>query len=410
MSKVTYTLISLYFFTLHADQLHIPFGLWNIRFNNVLALFLIIYLSINKRLTLKLPYPILFSLLLLCLSMTISYFASADFVRSTGYYLMFYFTLICYFFLPILLISNYSVIRILNIYISSFYYVGLYATIQFLLSLIGIYDPFANQKLSFMVRPNAFAYEPSFYALYLAPGVFFVNYLAINRIRLFNSYNTVLINIYYILSTSTGIVIGYLVFLLLMLKKIKKILFPIAIMISVTIILYSLFPFFFETFYFKLFVVDLTQHHSFYERWIQIENSFHVFKNNPIFGVGIGGVGTYIYEGYISGEPYLLRATENNLTVKSFDPMNVMTEILASLGLFGMIAFLIFFYSIRKQVKCAIKINRYSLSKAYVLSGLLISSILALIVLQMNQGLFRTYTWVHLGVTLGVALKWSRDA
>ncbi|MFD1383500.1 O-antigen ligase family protein, partial [Rhodanobacter aciditrophus] len=287
--------------------------------------------------------------------------------------------------------------------IYSFFAVGAYACIQLILSFFGINDPFANQKLSFMVRPNAFAYEPSFYALFMVPMVFYFNNLYLIYKARGVGFRVLLLNIFYLASTSTGTVFAYIIYLMMSISKIQRLLPYIVLVLLLIILSYPFFSDIYDTFFFKFFRWDFYNHWSFRERWGQIVNSYFVFKDNPIFGVGLGGVGMYIFERYSQGQDYYLRASETLLTFKSFDPMNVTTEILASQGVFGVVCYLIFLLFLFGKVKYAIKRAQLNEEKA-MLKSLLVATVLMLVVLQFNQGVFRTYIWVQMAVLYSASM------
>lgn len=387
----------LYFFTLHADQLSIPMYLWNFRVNNLIAFLLFVFLVAYRRGILpKIDFNILIGISLIVLSLVISTLLSAQVVRSLGYLLLAIYTFAFYFYLVYVLSETLGFINFFKLYVSSFLFVGLYALIQLVLSILGFDDPFANQKLSFMVRPNAFAYEPSFYALYMTPIVFYFNHLFLVYRSRERKLKVVLFNVLFLISTSTATVFSYIIYAFLNLRKFHK-LFPYILFILVLIFLsYPFFSDIYNMFFFKFFRWDFYNHWSFRERWGQIVNSFIVFESNPIFGVGLGGVGMYIFQRYDLGENFYLRSTDHFLTFKSFDPMNVTTEVLASQGVFGFICYSIFLFLFFYRARLAVKISdSYELA---VINSLIMSSIIMLIVLQFNQGIFRTYIWVHLAV------------
>ena len=52
-------------------------------------------------------------------------------------------------------------------------------------------------------------------------------------------------------------------------------------------------------------------------------------------------------------------------------------------------------------------ISTLGLSDLLVIETELISVIVSLVCLQINQALFRSYIWVHLGISLGYVLKFK---
>ena len=121
-----------------------------------------------------------------------------------------------------------------------------------------------------------------------------------------------------------------------------------------------------------------------------------LFKENPIFGVGIGGVGPHLHKVLENG---VVATTLKEMEIH--DPTNVFTEILASLGLVGLMVFGFLFYKywilfkevMQKSLSLTIDERRTAIA-------LMLSLVCTLIVLQFNQGLFRSYIWVHAAITL----------
>lgn len=394
----------LYFFTLHADQLHISVYLWNVRLNNIVALLLFVALLFVRRGYLpKFDQKITFGFLAIIASLFISTLISAHLERSIGYFLLAIYTFIFYFYMVYVLSLVMGFSSLFKIYMYSFFVVGIYASMQLILSIFGMYDPFANQKLGFMVRPNAFAYEPSFYALFMVPVVFYYNNLYIVYKARGVGFRALLLNLFFLLSTSTGTVFSYIIYTTISFFRLRRLLPYMVLVLGLILLSYPFFTNIYDMFFFKFFRWDFYNHWSFRERWGQIENSYFVFKDNPIFGVGLGGVGMYIFQRYTQGEDYYLRASETLITFKSFDPMNVTTEVLASQGVFGAVCYLIFLLFLFGKAKYAIKRAQFDEEKVMIKS-LLVATVLMLVVLQFNQGIFRTYIWVQMAVLYSASM------
>ena len=118
-----------------------------------------------------------------------------------------------------------------------------------------------------------------------------------------------------------------------------------------------------------------------------------LFLENPFFGVGLGGVGKELYMQHHFGDAAVLLTNPTLEQLEPFDPMNVTTEILASLGLFGTFAFALLLF------RCAKYLRPHT--------PFFLSTIVMLTALQFNQGLFRPYVWVHLALALGYVHKKS---
>ena len=131
---------------------------------------------------------------------------------------------------------------------------------------------------------------------------------------------------------------------------------------------------------------------------------------NPIFGVGLGGYPCYLMDAFLQGDSSFLYLggrswiLDSLNPVKSFEAMNVFTELLASLGIVGLCAFGTLLYGLFAQVR-SVRVPEKRM--AY---SLLVSMLVTLIVLQFNQGIFRTYIWVHLALIYAYLEKTTSPA
>jgi O-antigen ligase len=308
--------------------------------------------------------------------------------------------------------------KIFNIYWLSFKVIGFYAVMQLVFSAFGIMDPFLRQFLGKLARPHAMAYEPSFYALYMCLFVMFYNAMfVLGESKVFKISKFVplfIVNILLIVSTSTGAFFAYLIFLGIVFcfsflkdlkehaKVIRKNLLKLSgFLIFVFSLFASFFPKVFLSTFFKFFVGLALTHWSFTIRLQGMINSWNVFLDYPFFGVGLGGVGPYLYRQF-SPEGDL---PKNLSELEIYDPTNVLTEVLASLGLYGLIVFCLLGCVIVRLFLKAISLPDISKQEKLQASALFISLIVAMIVLQFNQGLFRTYLWVHTAMNVGFFLK-----
>jgi hypothetical protein len=165
---------------------------------------------------------------------------------------------------------------------------------------------------------------------------------------------------------------------------------------------------FINTFY-KFFTVGFFAHVSFLERWKGIVDAWELFCQFPVFGLGLGGVGYYRYmHAYYEGQNQVYFPTLDLL--EPFDPTNMFTEILASLGLYGVIVFSYFGWIIYQIVKKLLKSPIICVANKQTALALLLSVIVMFTCLQFNQGLFRSYIWTHTGVFLGYCLRTIADA
>ncbi len=405
-------LLFLYFITLHADRLSVGLLGSNIRINNVLALFLLAMVVARFRFQLvpiskKLIQPLLWITLSLALSCLFSPYKS----RCIVFVGWFSFTVICYLLIPYLLVKMWDPKQVFSLYCLSFFCVGGYAGLQLVFSILGFNDPFAEQVIAGkIVRPNALCFEPSYYALYMTPFVFLYNYHYLMGFEepffIFKKKSLallVIVNLLYVASTSTSVFFAYFIFLFLILcvqkLSLKTLKFALSLA-ACALLLFCLAPFLFKQFFLKFFFLGFMAHHSFFERFVGIQNAWHIFWEHPFFGVGLGAYPNYLMEAFLRGDNSFLYLQLSHMNpeknpLKYFEAMNVLTELMASLGIGGLLSFGLLFVNYFSEAKKAFIHNKT------LVHSLWISFVVTVIVLQFNQGLFRTYIWVHLGLTFG---------
>ncbi|MCB1180755.1 MAG: O-antigen ligase family protein [Chlamydiia bacterium] len=424
-----YPLFFLYCVTLHADQLGFSLLNFKIRLNNLVALLLLVYLlSRYRNKFIFVDRSLICSVGLLFASMFFSFLLSPYKTRCFFFFGLFGLTTLCYVFLPYWLVLRFDADKLMKMYLASFLIVGSYALCQLLLCLVGIHDPFVQQWISgTLYRPNAFAYEPSFYALYFTPLVVIVNlhYVLNNKNFPWMAFplkrrHVLFVNALFLVSTSTSCYFAYATFALILgilslIPSIRRS-FPTLVKGGTKfvggIFLFSLFlsvvfrkvmSLFFLKFFFAGF-----SHHSVVERWSGIINGINLFLTHPFFGIGMGGYPSFMMNAYLNERTdYIFIYQEKLLPfaanpIKLFEPSNIFTEVLASLGVFGLIALTGFIVSLVSKGIKAIKQNHTQKETLFVL---LVSVLVLAIVLQINQGLFRTYVWAHYAFVYGYCTK-----
>lgn len=414
-------LLFLYFFTLHADRLSLALGSFNVRLNNCFAFLLcLLFFTHCRSKLLRLPPPLFVALLMLTLSVTLSFLFSPYKTRCLPFFGWYGVTIVGYLLLPYLLIHEYDAHKVMRLYIASFLLVGLYAALQLLLSLGGLMDPFVSQVIAErFARPSAFAYEPSYYALYMTPCIVMVNYhFLADRERPFfilgrlTLSKVLFINALYFVSTSTSAFFAFAIFCcaLIFFSEVRRHLFKYLLLSTLLFCALALLsPFLMRTYFLKFFYSGFMSHGSFFERWVGIENAWAAFLSHPYFGVGLGGCPAYFYEMYLSGHSeytFLFSSqafADTSTPLKFLEPMNVLTEVLASLGILGLLSLLTLLYLFVMKAREALMVDR-SLGGA-----LLLSVLLMLIVLQFNQGMLRTYVWTHFTLAYALVEKIVRE-
>jgi nitric oxide reductase large subunit len=86
---------------------------------------------------------------------------------------------------------------------------------------------------------------------------------------------------------------------------------------------------------------------------------------------------------------------------EAFDPTNCFTEVLASLGIAGLLAFVYLGYVFYRSFHEITKDPSIDLESKKIATALFLSLVVMIVALQMNQGLFRPYVWIHAAVVYG---------
>lgn len=232
-------------------------------------------------------------------------------------------------------------------------------------------------------RFSIWFYEPSYLATYLT---FWLTLSLIMLVEKDVSYvkDIVLCLAMMVFSTSTSgfagiafaFVLAYLVWLNkgVSVKKLLVLLIPVVLLVVVRLFA----PGFFYLFIGRIFSGDLNgATGGRIEKWAE---TFNVFLQRPLFGVGPGCYGLYLGQG------------------TDYVPSNVTLELMATLGIFGALAFYLITLSLIINCIKSYKKNRKE-------NALLFAAALALIVftviLQVNQGYLRLYHWMFFGLMDG---------
>lgn len=417
-----------YFMTIPAELLYFKISLFKLRANHVLALWLFVTLCLSQNLRIA-DRKLFIGFLVLLSSFILSAIQGIYPYRSFGYVLVALFTYIIYFLLPLNLILLFDTQKILRLYFVSFLFVGTHAALQLFLSAVGIIDPFVTQYVNpirgaGLARGQAMTYEPSFYALYAIPFVVYANtkYLLETRWNFGAFFKIIGINILLLLSTSTGAFFSYFVFCSVglscsYLPFVRKIVAGLrrnllVFMGGFTLIFCTIGVFFQDLFintFYKFFKMGFFSHWSFLERWKGIVDAWNAFCQFPLFGLGLGGVGYYqCMHTYQEGLAKIHIPTLELIEI--FDPTNMFTEMLASLGFYGLLAFSYFGWVIYRIAYKLLKNPLISLEEKKTTVALLFSVVVMFICLQFNQGIFRSYIWTYLGIFVGYCLKTTANA
>jgi O-antigen ligase len=398
-------LIFLYFLFLSCDVLNLDLVFFKIKLTNGLALLTgAIFIASHRY------YPLLRSFILpftCCLAAFVfSTVGSVSVGFSLGFVLFFVFNYLFYFSLPAALQAFYGFSLTWRIYELSFIAIGCYAMAQVVASLFGIELWNVSQRYGILARGTAFAYEPSYYALYMTPYVFYRAALYVltpkgdpNRHR-----QRLIPHLFLLISTSTGCLFSYLFFCagLLWMHVRRVVRLPIwrifgrvAVGVGSALSCASVvYPEVVWRGFLKFFYIGLVSHHSFIERWRLIESYWILFVEHPLLGIGYGAGGVELFsrkQGYFP-------SVDDMGEVALLGPSNVILEILGGLGLAGATAFGFLLWRINRSFKRAVQATQHlPIERAHVLAmGL--SLFVTFCTLQFNQSIMRCYLWVHLGM------------
>jgi hypothetical protein len=415
------TFIFLYFLTLSADLININISFFQLKLSHLIASAMFLFLLCLKR-SIVIEKRFFFCFLFILSSFFISSLFSLNILRSMTYCSVYVFTYAVYFLVPFSLLYFGDEKKILNLYLISYLCIGTYAAMQFFASIGGVILPFVVQHVVY-ARGSAFAHEPSFYALYAIPFVAYLNTKRIllsesEPVRLVEGIVLFLANLFLLVSTTTTaflfyIVLFFILFTFSYLKfvrtyfcKIRKTLARYVLYFSMIFAGSSLL--FFELFkktFLKYFYFGFFTHESFFDRFKGILLSLSVFCEYPLFGVGLGGVAPYLYKRTLYGDREGALFDYTRLSIQALEPTNVFSEMLGSLGLYGFCAFAILLYLVWKCFRRFLAGHNISRHERINVLSLLISLVVMMICLQINMGFFRSYVWVHLGVSMGYVLK-----
>ncbi len=405
-------LVFVYFVTLSADLLQIKLWLFKPKINHLIAvlLFLVVFLSGQFRVMDKTLFVCFLGLLSAC---CISSLFSCNPLRSLGYAAVAAFSYVMYFLLPLNLFRLFDRRLLLRLYFASFIVIGVHACSQFLCGFFGMIDPFVTQVYGDkLVRAQSWTYEPSYYALFMTPFVVYMNaqFLIAEKKERLSFILIVGCNALLLVSTATSGFFSYFIFLLTCLcllpqyrglfpqffKRICR--FALAFLVFCSGI-GILFTQYISLTYFKFFNWEFFKHISFRERWERITFAWKTFCEHPLWGTGLGDPEQQLYATTHFNNPHILLHHPTLDMFDTFTMTNVFTEVLASLGLYGISVLLLTIYIMIKKLHMARK--NLPRPDQIIIVPLLTSLVVMVLCLQFNQGIFRNYVWVHMAISMG---------
>ncbi|MBP9841765.1 MAG: hypothetical protein KBC64_05000 [Simkaniaceae bacterium] len=408
LENLYYSLIFLYFLTSSMERIHFVFWIFKIKATNFVALFLMGLLLIDRKMVfLDKKHALVFVGLLI--SFTASALCGSYLPRTSVYVIVFILHFFAYYLLTVSLFYYFKRELLLKTYVLSFFAIGIYGIFQLVISIFGFPDRWTGQFYGHIARVNAFCYEPSYYVLYLCPIVFFANYLYFYT-KKFSLMDTLLLYLMMFISLSTSAFFFYLIstaFFFFLKSEGRARIRSFLMRSGCTMLAMGiLFRGIFTSYFLKFFAVGFTSHHSFIGRWRPILLAVEAWLDNPWLGVGAGGMGPYFIV-----KNNILPLNSPKMTydlMTQFDPTNTATDLLASLGVMGMVVYGVVFYLAYVEYKACFSLF-ISDDEKFIIKGLFFSWIMMLVIGQFNPGLFRPYAWIHTGVVFGYIFSVKRE-
>ena len=366
-----------------ADTWGIDVGV-NLRFDQIfLCIFtLLLVIKNHYRLTWNI-WIILFAVFAL-----ISTLFSFNLKRGILFYCSIIYNILFLFYAFQSYVKIYGFKKLIGIFRKTLYVQFCIIVIQFLLKVVFDYEvPFMPGAGEYMGIPrfSLWFYEPSYLATYLT--FWFTLSLYMWLVGKDRSYiKDVLFGlVMFLLATSTtgflGIILAVVLVYIIWLSRgitFKKLMFPLIVLFAFLIFriaFSSVYTVFFE----RLFNQSLDSASG--GRISLWTETWNVFVQNPLFGVGPGNYGLYL--GQDAGKV----------------PSNVTLELMATLGIFATVVF--YGLTISLCVK-SFKMYRKARNKeTALLAAAALAFIVFTIILQANQGYLRLYHWLFFGMLSG---------
>lgn len=401
-------LLFIFFLTSSSDLLHAYLLLFKIKVTNGIAFLLFAGFFVSQTMKISKEFSLVTLAVLGCMILSLA--NSPNIISSLGFTFFFLFNYLFYFLISYNQFRFFSPETVLKVYSVSFYCTGFYALAQVLLSIGGIILPGVTQYIGNLARGSAFAYEPSFYALYMTPFAMYASAKFILQNREERRIGEIFWpNVFLLASTSTGCFFSYLFFLFFIISfrylkiihlSINKLLFKFFLScLSAFSILWVTNRQLIDTGFLKFFYRGGTSHFSVFDRWRGLMEYWNIFVENPLIGVGFGGGPFYLAQKKGIDSSDLL----NPQILALYSPMNVTTEVLASVGILGGLCFLYFFYLLISLFLSALRISSLTEQERIILISFALSICVMFMTLQFNQSIMRAYMWIHIGIFSGYA-------
>ena len=371
---------------------------YNIRFTQLIILPVILLYCFNTIITKKIVVPVGGKwILLFAILQFIFMFRSPDLFNAIQYEYYLIFNILMVFSIAFFLNNYFSFEWLINIYIDSFFFVGGFGIVQFLLFPVGI-NLLVTQSWTFsLARINGFSYEPSFYSTYMLMGFVICAYLVEKEEKSISHLpiKFFIIAASLVLSSSRmgwlmifcWIVYRIVVFIKASMVGVgKRKIIQFAFIMVLLLLFGGLLIYYIiknpSKFSFLLSGLGIfgASAHSANDRINGLVTCINIFKSSPFLGYSLGGVDPIIckYKGisYLSGD--------------NGSAMSIIGELLVSGGVVGTLIFAVYIFTL---VFFESKKKRSELGNALVYA-----LFFELMILCMNQNILRPYVWMHIAI------------
>ena len=338
-------------------------------------------------------------------------FRAEPLIRGGGYWLL----LLLGYLIVLSIYSamlEFSIYKLINLYLLSFFLVALFGIFQFLLGAAGIEVMISQYWLAGLPRVNGFSYEPSYFFTYLMPAWIIIFILKVEKNDLSTFISVKKLNIYfYVISLSLlltfsrmGILCIFVFLFTYFLRGFFKDLIGRKITLrylksTSILIIFSIGGIYYLSANYDVMLrgIDfnnLQESHSSGPRIKAAFEEWEAFKSNPIVGYGIGGIPK-------------ARADVRNERIENMDEARalegsvVFLEVLVASGVVGFIFFLIFIIQPLLKIQRLKRIS--SLEGSIIMRSFQYAYLFTFLILQFNQNINRVYFWVLLGFIVALS-------
>ena len=368
----------------------------------------------------KIILPVGYKYLLAWTMLAVIFIPNTGFIqRNVGYTLWLFFNILTLLVFINTFTTISTAVSLYKRYLTCFVLIAIFGLLQLFLGFIGISPPLVEQWWIPGVFPriNGFSYEPSYFATYILMGWVMAMYLLERKTEII-SYRFIVISV--VLLSSALILCGSRIGWIFMAVWIFR--YPCLFVFRISKRKINKFYSMAIALFILFFVVGIgiattrfssqelsillsgtgvagASDHSTSGRSDRANDTLNIALKNPIIGVGLGGVASEIaFEHGVE-----VNSVE---TAKEWEGMNVLFEISAATGLFGVVAFLLFLS--KNSLSIIKKIDAFPSQIRPIVISLIYALIFEFFALCLNQNILRIYFWVHLsvlGVFVSVFLK-----